>query len=150
MKYSGRILLMMLTVVVIGISSCEKEDQMAIDDQLIQDFIAEHNLDAQKTASGLYYVIDEPGSADHPNLSHEVTMSYVGFLLNGNIFDSGSNVTFPLDNLILGWQEGIPLYGKGGKGLLIVPSYLGYGNRQVGGIPPNSVLAFDISLIDFQ
>jgi FKBP-type peptidyl-prolyl cis-trans isomerase FkpA len=131
------------------VSSCSKDDQFETDRERIEDFIAQNNLQAQSTSSGLYYVIDEPGSSEHPTLQDEITIAYTGSLLNGNIFDSSSSATFPLNVLIPGWKEGIPLFGKGGKGLLIIPSHLGYGSQVLSGIPANSVLVFDIHLIDF-
>jgi len=149
MKYNTLLVSFFFLAFILSLTSCSKDDQRDIDQQLIEDFVNEHNLDADSTASGIYYVIYEPGSAVHPTVSDVVTVSYVGFLLNGDVFDSGSNVTFPLNQVIAGWQEGIPLFGKGGKGLLIIPSYLAYGDRQQIGIPANSVLAFEINLIDF-
>ena len=138
-----------LAVTVVTLGSCDKEDQLEIDQQLIRDFIAEHGFDADSTESGLYYVIDDPGSSEHPTIDDVVTVSYLGFLLNGDIFDDGIDVTFPLNSVIAGWQEGIPLFGKGGRGLLIIPSHLAYGDRALAGIPANSVLAFEIHLNDF-
>ena len=98
---------------------------------------------------GLYYVIEEPGSSEHPTINDQVTVNYIGFLLNGDVFDQRFNETFSLAQVIPGWQEGIPLFGKGGKGLLIIPSYLGYGDRTSAGIPANSVIVFEIHLLDF-
>jgi FKBP-type peptidyl-prolyl cis-trans isomerase FkpA len=140
---------LLLAIAVFTFGACDKEDQMEIDQQLIQDFILEHGLDADSTASGIYYVIDDPGSSEHPTINDVVTVSYLGFLLNGDIFDDGIDVTFPLNSVIAGWQEGIPLFGKGGRGLLIIPSHLGYGDRALAGIPANSVLVFEIHLEDF-
>jgi len=97
----------------------------------------------------LYYVIEEPGSSEHPTINDQVTVNYIGFLLNGDVFDQDFNITFGLDQVIPGWQEGIPLFGKGGKGLLIIPSHLGYGDRTLTGIPANSVIVFEIHLLDF-
>ena len=57
--------------------------------------------------------------------------------------------TFPLLNVIAGWQEGIPLFSKGGEGKLFIPASLGYGYNASNGIPGGSVLIFDIELIDF-
>ena len=54
--------------------------------------------------------------------------------------------TFPLSNVIQGWQEGIPLFSEGGSGVLLIPSALGYGGQAVGSIPANSVLIFEVSL----
>lgn len=85
-----------------------------------------------------------------------VTIHYVGALNeNGTIFDSsvsrGEPATFPLDNLIQGWQEGIPGMKVGGKRRLFIPSALGYGESGSGSnIPPNSDLIFDIELFDTQ
>ena len=130
----------------------DAEDQRAIDDALIKEYIADNELDAESTSSGLHYVIDEPGNEERPDLESVVAMRYSGKLLNGQEFDSsgGDIVNFELDRLIPGWQEGIPLFGKGGEGILIIPSHLGYGSRGVGSIPPNSVLVFDIELVDFN
>ena len=63
--------------------------------------------------------------------------------------DDGETATFLLDDLIEGWKIGIPKYGRGGSGKLLVPSNLGYGPNRIGPIPGNSVLVFDIELFDF-
>ncbi|HSF89768.1 MAG TPA: FKBP-type peptidyl-prolyl cis-trans isomerase [Saprospiraceae bacterium] len=149
MKFNTLITALLFFVAVLSVASCKKDDQREIDQQLIEDFIIEHNLDADSTSSGLYYVIDEPGSSEHPTINDAVNVNYLGFLLNGNVFDQGLDVTFPLAQVIPGWQEGFPLFGKGGKGLLIIPSHLGYGDRAFAGIPANSVLVFEIHLLDF-
>lgn len=106
--------------------------------------------------TGLLYYITEPGSAEKPDLNSEVTVNYVGAVTNGRIFDRSSNgaVTFPLTNLIKGWQLGIPLVGRGGKIRLLIPSELGYGSQgscRFGQctICPDSDLVFDIELVDF-
>lgn len=148
MKLTGIKILGLFALAALITISCKKEDQMEIDQELIRNFIMEHELDAQSTESGLHYVIFEPGSEERPSLTDEITISYIGFLLNGDIFDSGE-ITYPLNGFILGWQEGIQLFGKDGKGLLIIPSHLAYGNTIKNGIPPNSVLVFEIHLTDF-
>lgn len=130
------------------LSACSK-NQDKIDKELIESFVATNSLDAQSTDSGLFYVIDEPGTSEKPTISDEVTVKYRGTFLNGVEFDSNNNISFPLSQVIKGWQEGIPLFGKGGKGMLIIPSDLGYGSNPPQGIPKNSVLVFDIELFDF-
>ncbi|MDZ4748552.1 MAG: FKBP-type peptidyl-prolyl cis-trans isomerase [Saprospiraceae bacterium] len=149
MKFNTLLSVLLFFVAVISVSSCKKDDQREIDQQLIEDFINEQNLDADSTSSGLYYVIEEPGSADHPTINDEVTVNYMGLLLNGDVFDQNFNISFSLNQVIAGWQEGIPLFGRGGKGLLIIPSHLAYGDRTLTGIPANSVLVFEIHLLDF-
>jgi len=124
-----------------------------INDDEIQMYLEEHGLDAEKTSSGLYYVITEEGSRKKPTIKSSVVCHYNGYLTNGNKFDSsydsGKPVSFPLRKVIKGWQEGIPLFGKGGKGTLFIPSRLGYGSNPPGGIPADAVLIFDIELINF-
>jgi FKBP-type peptidyl-prolyl cis-trans isomerase FkpA len=97
-------------------------------------------------------VINNPGNNERPNPSSTVQVIYSGTLLNGSQFDASDSggITFPLNQFIQGWIEGIPLFGKGGDGILIVPSHLGYGPSPRGSIPANSVLVFDIELVNFN
>lgn len=129
------------------------EIQMVSIDNQIQDdileYIEENNLDAVETEDGLFHIITEPGNDQMPNLNSQVNVNYTGKLLNGSVFDSGTDVSFVLSNLIRGWQLGIPLLGEGGSGTFIVPPQLGYGFNGTGGIPGNSILVFDIDLIAF-
>jgi len=131
--------------------------QRAKDEGLINDYITSNNLKAEKTANGLYYVIDKPGSGGSPKAGQNVKVHYTGTLLDGSKFDSskdrGKPFEFPIGQgrVIQGWDQGIPLFQKGGSGRLIIPSTLGYGDRGAGAkIPPNSVLVFEIELIDFK
>ncbi len=149
MKYTGFKTGLLLLLAVLCTLSCSKEDQMEVDQELIQNFIIEHDLDAQSTESGLHYVVFEPGSSERPTLQDEITISYVGFFLDGGIFDSGDDIMYQLNGFIPGWQEGLQLFGKDGKGWLIIPSHLAYGNTVRPGIPANSVLVFDFHLKDF-
>ena len=138
----------MLIVVII---SCNKtKDYSQIDQDIIQQYIFDNNLNAEATGSGLYYVINNPGIGDTPTIYSNVTVAYTGSLTDGTVFDESSStgVTFPLSNVIQGWQEGIPLFSEGGSGILLIPSALGYGSQAVSAIPANSVLIFDVSLID--
>jgi FKBP-type peptidyl-prolyl cis-trans isomerase FkpA len=135
-------------------AGCSKDDegQDELDDQIIQDYLNQNNIDALEHESGLYYVIEEEGTGGHPDLNSMVEVLYVGSLTNGNVFDEttgNSPVSFPLQNLIEGWQIGIPLLQKGGAGTFFIPSRLGYGSTAHYGIPANSVLIFEITLVDF-
>lgn len=78
-----------------------------------------------------------------------VTIKYEGRLLDGTVFDSSGDdeITFPLGDLIQGWQEGIPGMKEGGKRTLSIPSRLGYGAAGQGSIPGGAGLEFDIELI---
>lgn len=136
------------------LSSCEGEQQqnvdwVSVDDKIIQDYLKENNIDAVKHASGIYYRITTEGNGQHPNGTSIVLANYTGYLTDGTVFDSGESVEFSLSRVIQGWQIGIPLLSKGGSGQLFIPSYLGYGSRPQTGIPRNSVLIFDVDLINF-
>jgi len=130
------------------------KNQGAEDDKIIQKYIADKGLKAVKDPSGVYVVTEKEGSAEKPAVSNTVTVHYHGMLTNGTVFDSsvdrGEPATFPLGRVVQGWQVGIPYFGKGGKGTLIIPSSLAYGPRAAGSIPPNSVLIFDVEVIDFE
>ena len=148
-----QILLAVLASVAMFASGCLKlEDQSAKDEKEILDYIKKEGLVMEKDPSGLYYRIDEEGTGANPTIYNTVTVNYKGYLLNGSVFDEtdGNPVSFPLANLIPGWQIGIPLIKKGGSILLIVPSELGYGSRSQGGIPANSVLVFEIQLVNIK
>jgi FKBP-type peptidyl-prolyl cis-trans isomerase FkpA len=145
--------IILILIVVTTLSSCKKDDdtdQAAIDHELIEQYVADKQLDGQFTSSGLYYVIEKNGNGDFPYATATVTVSYKGFLLNGTAFDQGEYFTAALPNLILGWQEGIQLIDAGGKIKLITPSHLAYGSQSVGSIPANSVLVFDVILHTFE
>ncbi|MBC7774819.1 MAG: FKBP-type peptidyl-prolyl cis-trans isomerase [Phycisphaerae bacterium] len=138
------------------IFSCEKgltdEQQLQADIEKIENYLADHNLTAQSTASGLHYIITTEGTGGHPASNSTVTVNYIGKLLkNEKVFDqtTGTPNTFPLANLIVGWQEGIPLLKKGGKGTFFIPSALGYGPSGSGDIPANAPLIFEIELVNF-
>jgi hypothetical protein len=99
-------------------------------------------------SSGILYQIISSGNNNRPTLSSNITVDYVGKLMNGTTFDSSNNITFPvtLNDLIDGWKIGLPLIGIGGRIKLIIPSSLAYGCQGGGSIPSNSPLYFDITL----
>ncbi len=125
--------------------------QHAIDVQKIKDYLSNNNFTAQSTSSGLHFLVEQEGTGGNPKQSSTVTVFYKGYLPNGQVFDqTGANpISFPLNQVILGWREGIPLFKKGGKGKLFIPSALAYGNRPLPGIPANSVLIFEVELVNF-
>lgn len=140
------------TMAILGLTQCLKPSQFEQDDDLIQDYIKNNNIQAVKHQTGLYYQIVNPGIGENPTLADSVTVHYKGFLTSGQQFDgtTASPATFLLGQLILGWQIGIPLVKEGGEILLVVPSSLGYGSSAVGPIPPNSVLVFNVELVDVK
>lgn len=147
MIHRNAILRLGLLVSLLILSSCNRTDQLDEDIVLIEKYIADNNIEnVEHTSSGLYYRIIDEGNGQRAGGGSSIRIDYEGQLLDGNVFDSGENVTFALSNLILAWRQGIPLIEEGGRIILYCPSDLAYGNRQVGSIPPNSVLIFDITL----
>ncbi|MDO7171196.1 FKBP-type peptidyl-prolyl cis-trans isomerase [Mariniflexile sp. AS56] len=131
-------------------SCSEKEpDYVALNEQQISDYIAEYNIVAQRSDSGLYYVIDELGTGVQPTAASNVTVAYKGYFLNGSVFDQSNadGISFNLRQVISGWTEGITYFKEGGSGMLLIPAHLAYGNSNRGSIPGGSVLLFDIELI---
>ena len=124
------------------------KDYTAENEKEITDYLAKNNLTAQKTSTGLHYIITEEGTGKQPILQSNITFTYKGSLTNGNVFDqSTSQVTFPLARLILGFQQGLPLFKEGGSGILFIPAHLGYGSSGSQTIPGGSVLIFEVKLI---
>jgi len=127
------------------------EEQLIIDAQIIDQYLVDKNIEAINTASGLRYVILEAGSGPNASVGSSAKVRYIGMLLDGTTFDSGE-YTFNLGQgqVIKGWDEGFGYFNKGAKGTLYIPSALGYGPNGSGeAIPPNSILIFDIELLDF-
>ena len=149
MKY-----LYFLTLTIFFIS-CKKDKSEALTDYTIQNeaeivkYLEDNNLDAQKSTSGLYYIINEPGTGNQPTTNSNVTVAYKGYLTDKSVFDQSdaAGISLGLQQVIKGWTEGITYFKEGGSGVLLIPSRLGYGNSGTSGIPGGAVLIFDVSLI---
>ncbi|MFL6591518.1 MAG: FKBP-type peptidyl-prolyl cis-trans isomerase [Luteimonas sp.] len=106
------------------------------------------------TASGLQYQVITEGSGPRPKPTDVVRVNYKGTLLDGKTFDSSYDrhepATFPLDQVVPGWQEGIALMPVGSKYKFWIPAKLGYGDKGTPGgpIPPNATLVFEVELLD--
>lgn len=144
------------TLSILTLVACRKqlseEEQLAKDIELIEQYLADNNLQAERTLSGLFYIVDKEGNGNFPATNSQVTVRYTGYFLDGKIFDQSTEfgVTFNLQGVIRGWTEGIPKFSVGGEGKLLIPSKLGYGPNDRQGIPANSVLIFDVKLLDIN
>lgn len=128
----------------------------------LQGWISTNHSGATQHPSGIFYEINNPGSGTViPGVCSNVTVKYAGYLTSGSKFDDSNptypnGITFLLGQLILGWQKGIPLIKKGGSINLYVPPSLGYGNQDVRNnagvvvVPANSILVFNIQLVEVQ
>jgi len=137
----------------------QAEAQKSIDDKILTDYFAANHIKASKTSSGLYYTIATQGTGENAKNGQTVTVNYTGKTLDGKAFDSNvdSNFhhvqpfSFPVGQhrVIAGWDEGIPLIKKGGKGTLYIPSPLAYGaHSPTAAIPANGILMFDVEVTD--
>ena len=112
---------------------------------------------AKKTSTGLYYIIEKQGTGAKAEQFTNCKVHYKGVLWDGKQFDSSYDRGQPLDlmvgvgKVIFGWDEGIALLNQGGKGKLIIPYYLAYGDQAMGAtIPSKSDLIFDVEVVEVK
>ena len=148
--------------------------QLEEDVKIIEEYISKNNLNASRTESGLFYVIEEEGSGDQIETGQVASVNYSGYLIDGTVFDTSVkekaqeagvyneqrdqfdgyaplDVEVGMGRVIPGWDEGLGLLKKGSKAKLLIPSTLAYGERGSGAvIKPNSVLVFDVEVTDVK
>lgn len=112
------------------------------------------NKSVYTTKSGLKYKMLREGNGKRPKATDKVKVHYTGTLIDGKKFDSsvdrGTPITFPLNQVIPGWTEGLQLMDEGSKYMLYVPYNLGYGTRDMGDIPAGSTLIFEVELLEIN
>lgn len=137
----------------------------------IDAYLSEKNITAEKTESGLRYVITKPGTGDIGKPGQTAKVNYSGYMLDGQYFDCSIkevaqekgvysaarepyvpyDVTIDQTGVIKGWHEALKLLNKGAKGTFYVPSTLAYGPQQKSEvIKPNSILVFDLEIVDLK
>ncbi len=129
-----------------------QSDQLAADMQIIDTYLLEKGITAEKTESGIRYVILKAGKGENAKAGQSATVSYSGYLLNGKVFDSGT-YTFVVDarQVIEGWDIAAKLMNKGSKITAYIPSSLAYGpQRRSEDIVENSILAFDMEMVEIK
>ena len=164
----------MMGWLVLVLAACEKEigltgqEQLATDIATIDAYLEDNNIQNVLTdPSGLRYVIKENGTGSKPNPGNRVKVDYTGRLITGAMFDTSVEAdaiagdiynaarnyapidfTLGVGQVISGWDIGIGLLNEKTKATLYIPSPLGYGVRSQGIIPPNSILVFEVDLIE--
>jgi FKBP-type peptidyl-prolyl cis-trans isomerase len=102
----------------------------------------------RNTPSGLQYEVLKEGTGARPTATDMVTVNYRGSLVDGNQFDSGDGISFPLNGVIPGWTEGLQLMQEGAQYRFVIPPELAYGEQGAGRvIPPNATLIFEVELV---
>ncbi len=119
-----------------------------------EEFLAANKQKAGITElpSGLQFEVITEGDGPKPTSTCKVNCHYHGTTITGEVFDSsvqrGQPATFPLNQVIKGWTEGLQLMNAGSKWRFFIPPHLAYGDRQVGpAIGPNSTLIFEVELL---
>ena len=160
-------LVLIFSLLLIGLASCDPDEvvneteQLAIDDAIMRDYLTQEGLLGQArldTASNIYYVIQSEGTGASPSFGQTVFAHYEGYLLSGELFDSSETpYEFVLGRgeVILGWEVGFGLLNKGTRARLLIPSGLAYGARGTSTnsgvtIGPNTVIMFDVNLVDIR
>ncbi len=154
----------MLAVPVVYFIACNKSSSpgytsctsTAVDDDSAQllKFADDSIKPLTRDTTGVYYQIIDTGTGATPVPTSTLTVSYTARLMDRTIFDTANNVTlsYPLYQLIPGWQVGLQKIKEGGHIKLLIPSALAYGCQGAGSsnsvvIPPNAPVYFDIYLI---
>lgn len=157
-----RVCFSVLLIALFFVSACSKKNDkcdynpcsaVAPDSEVkqVEAYLSSNTITAVKHCSGLYYQVISEGTGSNPTSCSAISVTYKGTLTNGNVFENATTpVVYGLATLIEGWRNGLPVIKKGGRIKLFVPPSLGYGASSQGSIPGNSVLIFDINLLDVQ
>ena len=144
------------------------EEQLAADITMIDAHLAENNIEALKTESGMRYIITQEGEGENVQLKQRIKANYTGHVLNGAFFDSSIEevakekglykegrtygpfeTAIGVGGVIKGWDEAFQLLNEGSKATLYIPSGLAYGTRERSAeITANAILVFDVELIE--
>lgn len=145
-----------LLLLAMGLAACSTEPS-GPEDAACADFLQQYGAapaDTVTTSQGLKYIEISPGTGTAAAQGLTVDVNYSGYLVNGTRFDSSCSPAVPTLRVTLGGGQVIPGFDLGIRGMkpggvrrVIIPPSLGYGNVQVGSIPPNSTLVFDLQLV---
>ena len=144
--------ILLLVLVSMLFVTCSKDSRTEA--EMIDDFISENGLEGEFMDNGIFVSIENPQNGTKPTLNNTVETHYEGkYASDGKVFDSslgGNPISFPLTNVIVGWQLGIPYFGIGDKGWLVIPANLAYGSFPPSGVRSDAPMAFYIELISIK
>ena len=134
-------------------AACEtysEQDKIGFDKE-IKAYLKKEHLDLVKTSSGLYSKKIKKGEGNYVQYTDSVSITYYGKLLNGKTFDyQVKPQTFAIRDLIAGWKEVLLSSKKGDEITMIIPPQLGYGSNKLDDIPVNSILYFEMKIVDVK
>jgi FKBP-type peptidyl-prolyl cis-trans isomerase FkpA len=153
------------------VASCKKETEdttpkysAEIEAELIKDwleYVAGNGNDVDTTSTGLFYIVENEGTGPTVLTGDSLTVKYVGFFMDGVIFDNSLDFgdgtysyihkdTDPKKRMISGWEDGVEVMRKGSKAVFLIPSEKAYGVNGYGRIPPYTPLLFQIEIVDIK
>lgn len=147
MKYLGLIILLLT------FSGCKtySDDELSSFDKQIESYLKKNNIECQRSSSGLYYNIIKEGEGRTIQFKDVVSFKYTGKLLDGTLFDKKTKpIEYKVEQLIGAWKEIMLELKEGGEAYLISPPQLGYGTHDLDDIPSNSILIFEIEVIEVK
>ena len=147
MKYLGLIILLLT------FSGCKtySDDELSSFDKQIESYLKKNNIECQRSSSGLYYNIINEGEGRTIQFKDVVSFKYTGKLLDGTLFDKKTKpIEYKVEQLIGAWKEIMLELKEGGEAYLISPPQLGYGTHDLDDIPSNSILIFEIEVIEVK
>ncbi|MBP6386867.1 MAG: FKBP-type peptidyl-prolyl cis-trans isomerase [Pseudarcicella sp.] len=115
---------------------------------LISAYVAKRKMSFTTSKSGLVYSISGTGTGAAAQKGDNCKINYIGKFTDDRIFDQNKGVEFPVAGAIEGFMEAMTLMKKGQKGTFIIPPALGYGEQDNAKIPGNSVLVFELDMLD--
>jgi len=121
--------------------------------QAVKKYLDSIGVTATLHPSGFYYNIVSSGYGTVPGVCSRITVTSIGKLINGSVFDQETDALFTLGGLIPGWKQGLPLISNGGEIKLYIPPTLGFGSvpkNELIVVPANSILVYDINLLNVQ
>lgn len=135
----------------VSCTSSYSEDETKQFDIQIQHYLDSTGLKMNRLVDGLYYKIINKGNGNRTiQFNDQVTFAYTGSFLNGKVFQKKSlhnPLTFKVNQLIIGWQEGLMMIKEGGSIEIIIPPQLGYGNKKTDIIPENTILKYKLTVL---
>tara|TARA_B100000927_G_scaffold248716_1_gene212429 strand:+ start:32 stop:475 length:444 start_codon:yes stop_codon:yes gene_type:complete len=146
-----RTLLRLLLILILGACSTYSDEDLKGFDKTIREWIRQQNIQYKSTDSGLYYYFENKGQGQKIKYTDSVTVQFKGTLLDSTIFEiEKAPVTFAVNEVIIAWKEVLLMSERNAKIKIIVPPQLGYGNHKLDKIPQNSILLYEIEIIDIK
>ena len=142
-----------LLILLLIVTACETYSKQEIGsfDTEIQAYMKSHDMQLNRSESGLYFKFLKNGIGESIKLTDSVSISYKGTLLNGTVVDiQRKPITMLAKDLISGWKETLVQAKKGSEIQMILPPQLAYGGNKLSQIPENSILFFELKVWEIK